>query len=102
MQADDRPQRMIVEEIEVSAFRLGRKLRELIAAGGVRRLRIVSASGGHAVSIPLSAGIAAGGILAMVAPWVMLAGGMAALASRFRLEIIREVDIPPPSPRARG
>jgi hypothetical protein len=79
-----------VEEIEISANSLVQKVEDLAKEGRVRRLRIIEPDGDIAVDVPLTVGAIAGGAVAIAAPVLALVGVLAGLATRVRVQIVRE------------
>jgi hypothetical protein len=77
------------EEIEVTGKQLLDEVNRLIAEGNVRKLNIKSESGDVFLSVPLTGGAVAGGILVLGAPWLALIAGVAGLLTRVKLEIVR-------------
>jgi len=90
--------RSFTEEFEVASSELVRRIKDLIAEGRVRRLRLRSADGDIVLEIPLNIGAAAGGVVTLAAPWLALIAAFAALVARVRVEIVRDepADKPPP------
>lgn len=78
------------EEIEVAGSQLLGRIKELIAEGQVRRLRIKAADGSLILEIPLSVGAIAGGAVALAAPLLAVLGTFAALVARAKIEIVRD------------
>jgi hypothetical protein len=79
------------EEIEVSGQHLLAEINRLIAEGNVRKLIVRSGDGQVFLSIPLTAGAVAGGLVALSAPWLAILGAVAGLVANVKLEIVREV-----------
>jgi hypothetical protein len=77
------------EEIEVTGQQLLETVNRLIAEGNVRKLNIKSESGDVFLSVPLTGGAVAGGILVLGAPWLALIAGVAALLTKVKLEVVR-------------
>jgi hypothetical protein len=84
--------RTIKEEIEIAGSELVERVKELVADGKVRRLRIKEADGDMVLEMPLNIGVLAGGAVALAAPWLAVLGVLAALVARVRVEILREAD----------
>lgn len=84
--------RTIREEIEIAGSDLVERVKELVADGKVRRLRIKEADGDMVLEMPLNIGVLAGGAVALAAPWLAVLGVLAALVARVRVEILRETD----------
>lgn len=87
---DDLAKEGKVEEIEVSGDGLVKKVKELASEGRVRRLRIVEPDGDVAVDVPLAVGAIAGGAVVLAAPVLALIGVLAGLATRLKVQIVRE------------
>lgn len=79
-----------VEEVEVSGQHLLGEINKLIAEGNVRKLVIKSDDGEIFLTIPLTAGAVAGGVLALGAPWLALLAAVAGLVARIKIEVVRE------------
>jgi hypothetical protein len=84
-----------VEEVEVSGKHLLAEINRLIAEGNVRKL-VVKTDDGHVfLTIPLTAGAVAGGILTLGAPWLAILAAVAGLVANVKLEVTRD-EVPPP------
>ena len=80
----------LVEEVEVSGKQLLAEINRLIAEGNVRKL-VVKTDDGHVfLTVPLTAGAVAGGILALGAPWLAILAAVAGLVAKVKLEITRD------------
>lgn len=88
MAIDDKPS--LTEEIEIAGHQLLEQIKRLMAEGNVRRLRIHLGDSGTILEIPLTAGAIAGGVVALTAPWLAAIAALAALASKVRIEIVRD------------
>lgn len=77
------------EEIEVSGQQLLAEINRLIAEGNVHKLNVKSADGEVFLSIPLTGGVVAGGIVALTAPWLAIIAGVAGLVTKIKLEVVR-------------
>jgi hypothetical protein len=75
------------EEFEISGDKLVAKVKELIAAGNVRRIIIKNEEGKTLLEIPLSYGVVA----AVIAPVLAALGAVAALVTRCVIAVEREV-----------
>jgi hypothetical protein len=83
-----------VEEIEVSGQHLLAEINKLIAEGNVRKL-VVKTDDGHVfLTIPLTAGAVAGGILTVGAPWLAVLAAIAGVVAKVKLEVVRDVEEP--------
>jgi Domain of unknown function (DUF4342) len=79
-----------VEEIEIASDQLVARVKELIAEGNVRRLIIRAPDNKVFFEIPLTAGVAVGGVVTLFAPLLAALGALAALIARVKVEIVRE------------
>ncbi|WP_417579757.1 DUF4342 domain-containing protein [Pelagibacterium sp.] len=86
---DDKRERSFTEEIEIAGHQLIERIKELIAEGNVRTLRIKTGNGDVFLEIPLTAGAIAGGVVTLAAPWLAAIGAIAALTTRVKIEIVR-------------
>jgi phage terminase large subunit-like protein len=77
------------EELEVAGSQLISELNRLLAEGNVRRLQIRSEKGDVFLSVPLTAGAVAGGVVAIAAPWLAVIAAIAGIASKVKVEIAR-------------
>ena len=84
-----------VEEMEVSGKHLLSEINRLIAEGNVRKLVVKSSDGHVYLTIPLTAGAVAGGILTLGAPWLAILAALAGLIADVKIEVTREA--PPPA-----
>jgi CBS domain-containing protein len=82
--------KIFVEEVEVSGKHLLDEINRLMAEGNVRKLVIKSGDGDVFLSLPLTAGAVAGGILTLGAPWLAILVAVAGLLAQVRVEITRE------------
>lgn len=82
----------IVEEIEVSGRELVDRVRELIKDSNASRITIRSQKGEELMTLPVSFGVVAGGIIAITAPILAAVGALAAVVTRVKLEVTREVE----------
>lgn len=86
------------EEVEVAGQHLVDEVNRLLAEGNVRKLEIRSEQGDVYLSVPLTAGAVAGGVVALAAPWVAVIAAIAGLLGKVKLEIVRiEPPAPPPA-----
>lgn len=77
------------EEIEVAGSQLLDEINRLISEGNVRKLNIKSAEGDVYLSVPLTGGAVAGGILVLGAPWLALIAGVAGVLAKVKIEVVR-------------
>lgn len=92
MNDENKGGRTFTEEFEIAGHQLLARIKELIAEGNVRTLRVKTESGDSFLEIPLTAGAIAGGVVVLAAPWLAAIGAIAALATRVRVEIVRNAD----------
>ena len=83
------PWKTFAEEIEVSGQHLLSEINRLIAEGNVRKLNVKSPSGDVFLSLPLTGGAIAGGILVLGAPWLAVIAGVAGMLAKVKLEVVR-------------
>ncbi len=81
-----------IEEIEIVGDQLVGRVKELIKEGNVRRLIISKSDGDVLLEIPLSAGLAVGGVATVFAPVLVALGAMAGLIASFKVEVVRRPD----------
>ena len=67
------------EQIEIAGSELVERTKELIEEGNVRRLIIRNQDDKLLLEVPLTAGVAVGGVVTVVAPVLAALGAMAAL-----------------------
>ncbi len=95
MTEPEKKERTIVETIEVAGSELVQRIRDIIAEGNVRRLK-VHAGDDFTLEMPVTVGVVMGGVVALAAPWLAVLGVIAALVARVRLEVERDPPAPPP------
>ena len=88
--------RTFIEEIEVSGSHLVERFKELVQEGNTRRVVIKTQDGNELLSVPLTFGVVAGGLVAWAVPLLAALGALAGIVSRVKLEVTREEedDIP--------
>lgn len=82
----------ITERVTVAGNELVDYVKGLIEEGNVRRLIIRKPDGDVLLEVPLTAGIAVSGALALMAPVFAALGAMAALVAKVQVEIVRSND----------
>lgn len=80
----------VTEELEVTGQQVADEIARLLAEGNVRRLLLKSDSGDIIVTVPLTAGAIVGGAVVLAAPWLALVGAIVGLATKLRIEVVRE------------
>jgi hypothetical protein len=95
-----RQKRTWVEEVEVAGNQLVDRIKELVQDSTTTRVILRTQDGFELISVPLTVGVVAGGILTLAAPLLAALGAIAALVSKVKLEVIREEEGPgdPPPP----
>lgn len=88
----DGRKKTIIEEIEVAGDQLVKRVKELAEESSVRNLKIVANDGDVFLETPLNIGLVVGGVVVLAAPWLAILGAIAALVTRVRIVIEREVD----------
>lgn len=78
-----------IEEIEIAGSELIGRIKEVIAEGNVRRLIVKKPNGDLLLEVPLTAGVAVGGVFTIAAPVIAALGAMAGLLARVKIEIVR-------------
>jgi hypothetical protein len=80
------------ERIEIASNELVDRVKQLIEEGNVRRVIVRTPNEDFRLEIPLTAGVAVGGVLTVFAPVLAALGALAALVVRLNLEIVRSDD----------
>jgi hypothetical protein len=93
--SDNRLSRRISERVTVAGSELVDYVKELIAEGNVRRLIIRKPGGAPLMEVPLTAGVAVGGALTLLAPVIAALGAMAALLAKVEVDVVRDGDDDP-------
>jgi hypothetical protein len=91
---DEKPteERTKVEEFEVDAGDLVDRVKALIDAGNVRRVIVKMPDGRVLFEVPLTAGVAVGGAVVLLAPVLAAMGALAAVAARVKVQVVRSVE----------
>jgi hypothetical protein len=85
-------ERTWTEEVQIAANELVDRVKELIEEGNVRRLIIRTPKDEILLEIPLTAGVAVGGVMTVFAPVLVALGAMAALLTVVKIQIVRTKD----------
>lgn len=80
------------EEIQIAGHQLVERVKELIAEGNVRRLIIRSSDNTILLEVPLTTGVAVGGVFTIIAPVLAALGALAALLADVKVEVVRVID----------
>ncbi len=89
MDEEKKEKKTFKEEIEIAGSDLINRVKELIKEGNVRKLILKKDSGEVIFELPLTAGVAVGGVFALLAPVLAAIGAVAGLLARVKVEIIR-------------
>lgn len=81
----------VVEEVEVRSNELVDYIKNLIEQGNVRRLVIRDKHGKKIQELPLTASVVGGGAMAIFAPFLAFVAVGAAIATKVKLEVVRDV-----------
>jgi hypothetical protein len=90
---DDNDKRTWTEELEVAGSQLVDRVQDLVKQGNVRRIVVRSADDKVILETSLTIGAVAGGVL-MLTPFglpLAILGAIAAVATRVKIEIVRDV-----------
>ena len=79
----------VTEQIEIAASELVERTKELINEGNVRRLIIRNQDDEVLLEVPLTTGVAVGGVVTLVAPVLAALGALAALLTHVKVKIVR-------------
>ena len=82
----------ITERVTVAGHDLIGFLKNAIAEGNVRRLVVRKADGTPLLDIPLTAGVAVGGVFTLLAPFLAALGAIAALFSKVQVDVQRNIE----------
>ena len=80
---------IVTEQIEIASSELVDRTKELIKEGNVRRLIIRNPDEEKLLEVPLTTGVAVGGVVTLIAPVLAALGAMAALLTHVKVEIVR-------------
>jgi hypothetical protein len=85
-------ERTWTEEIKVAGDKLVERVKKLVAEGNVRRLIIRKPDGTRLLEIPLTAGVAVGGVVTILSPALAVLGTLAALLVEVKVEVVHVKD----------
>ena len=77
------------EEFRVAGNRVVDRVKELIQEGNVRKIIIKKGDGTVIREFTLTQGVAAGGLLAVLAPGLIALGALVAFATDIRIQVVR-------------
>ena len=89
-----------VERIEVAGNQLIDRVEELVREGNTKRVVIRTSDGNELMTVPLTFGVVAGGLITLSAPMLAALGAVTGLVSRVTLEVVREEPVAPGPPDA--
>ena len=78
------------QEFRVSGEQVGQKIRELVEEGQARKIIVKKPNGEVIREFKLNRGLAAGALLALIAPGLVAIGAIVAFASEIRIEVVKE------------
>jgi hypothetical protein len=87
--ATEQDEHTFTEQIEIAASDLVDRTKEFIEEGNVRRLIIRNEEDEVLMEVPLTAGVAVGGAVTIVAPVLAALGALAALLTHVKIEVVR-------------
>src|SRR5215213_3830282 len=85
----EKEEHTFTEQIEIAASELVQSTKELVEEGNVRRLIIRNQEDEVLLEVPLTAGMAVGRVVTLVAPVLAALGALAALLTHVKVEIVR-------------
>jgi hypothetical protein len=90
---DQTKKRTFTEEIELAGTQLVERIKELVAHGNIRTLRVKTPGSEQPfLEVPLTGGVVGGGVLLLAAPWLAAIGALAAIVAKVKIEIVRDAD----------
>ena len=93
MDEDGGRKRTFTEEIELTGSNLVERVKELVAEGNIRTIRVRTPGAEEPfLELPLTGGVVGGGVLLIAAPWLAALGALAAIVARVKIEIVREFE----------
>lgn len=87
---DDGRTRTWVDRVEVAGNQLIDRIEELVRDGNAKRVILRTSGGDELMTVPLTVGVVAGGLITLSAPMLAALGAVTGLVSRVTLEIERE------------
>lgn len=86
------PRRTFTEEIELASSDVVDRVKQLIAEGNVRSVRVSTPGSDQPfLEVPLTGGVVGGGVLLLVAPWLAALAALAAVVAKVKVEVVRDV-----------
>lgn len=91
MEEQGKQSRTFTEEIELAGSQLVDRIKELVAEGNIRTIRVKTPGRDEPfLELPLTGGVVGGGVLLLAAPWLAALGALAAIVAKVKVEIVRE------------
>lgn len=84
--------RNIIEDIEVAGRDALDRAKELVSEGNVRRLIFMNADDKVLLELPLTAGVAAGAVVALVSWQIAAIAAAVAFFAKIKIRVVREVE----------
>ncbi|MEN9390672.1 MAG: hypothetical protein RLZZ283_772 [Candidatus Parcubacteria bacterium] len=81
------------EEFKLSGDDLLAKVKQLIAAGNVRKIIIKSDAGTSLLEIPMNIGVAGAAALTLLAPVLVAVGALAAVLTKCSIVVVKKVEV---------
>lgn len=86
---EPKQKRTWTEQIEVTGDDLKKRVEELVEEGNVRRLIVRNEHGDVLMEIPLTAGVAIGGVVTIFNPVLTALGALGAMLAHLKIEVVR-------------
>ncbi|MGA7669049.1 MAG: DUF4342 domain-containing protein [Nitrolancea sp.] len=86
---EPKQKRTWTEQIEVTGDELKKRVEELVEEGNVRRLIVRNEHGDTLMEIPLTAGVAIGGVVTIFNPVLTALGALGAMLAHLKIEVVR-------------
>lgn len=83
-----------VDRVEIAGNQLVGRIEDLVRDGNAKRVIIRTSGGDELMTLPLTVGVVAGGLITLSAPMLAALGAVAGLVSRVTLEVVREGPAP--------
>jgi len=77
------------EEVQITGHELVERVKKLVEQGNVRRLIIRKPDDEVLLEVPLTTGVAVGGVVTLMVPVLAALGALAALLAEVKIEIVR-------------
>ncbi|HWQ74216.1 MAG TPA: DUF4342 domain-containing protein [Syntrophomonas sp.] len=81
-----------VEEVEMKLDDLGDQIKKLVKEGNARKLIIFKDNGDKLLEVPLTAGVAVGGVVAVAWPIIAAVVAVAGLMTHVKVQVVRKRD----------